>query len=91
GSTTMDFREFICAELEENLARMGVVYKFPPRDRIANHKAAFEEMMAAFHERYPDQGLLLVVDELLDYLGSRKDQELMLDLTFLRELGEICQ
>jgi len=91
GSTTMDFREFICAELEENLARMGVAYKFPPRDKIPNHKAAFEEMMAAFHEHYPDHGLLLVVDELLDYLGSRKDQELMLDLTFLREIGEICQ
>ena len=32
--------------------------------------------------------MLLVVDELLDYLRSRRDQELVLDLTFLRELGE---
>ncbi|RDV81702.1 DUF6079 family protein [Ammonifex thiophilus] len=91
GSTTMDFREFICAVLEEGLAQMGVSFKFPPRDKIPSHKPAFEEMMAAFHERYPDHGLLLVVDELLDYLGSRKDQELMLDLIFLREIGEICK
>ena len=48
-------------------------------------------MMAAFHQRYPDNGLLLVVDELLDYLRSRKDQELILDLNFLREVGEICK
>jgi len=41
--------------------------------------------MTIFHEQYPDQGLLLVVDELLDYLRTRKDQALILDLTFLRK------
>jgi succinate dehydrogenase flavin-adding protein (antitoxin of CptAB toxin-antitoxin module) len=91
GSTTMDFREFVCSQLEEALAGWGVEYRFPPRDKIPNHKRAFEEMMAAFHERFPDQGLLLVVDELLDYLKSRKDQELVLDLNFLREIGEVCK
>lgn len=40
---------------------------------------------------YPDHGLLLVVDELLDYLRTRKDQELILDLNFLREVGESCR
>ena len=48
-------------------------------------------MMAAFQSVHPDQGLVLVVDELLDYLRSRKDQELSLDLSFLRELGEVCK
>ncbi len=91
GATTMDFREFVCSQLEEALSGWGVDYRFPPRDKIPNHKRAFEEMMAAFHERYPEQGLLLVVDELLDYLKSRKDQELVLDLNFLREVGEICK
>lgn len=91
GSTTMDFREFVCSQLEEALASWGVEYRFPPRDKIPNHKRAFEEMMAAFHERFPDQGLLLVVDELLDYLKSRRDQELVLDLNFLREVGEVCK
>ncbi|MFC1705452.1 DUF6079 family protein [Planctomycetota bacterium] len=91
GSTTMDFREFVCSQLEEALAEWGVEYRFPPRDKIPNHKRAFEEMMAAFHGCFPDKGLLLVVDELLDYLKSRKDQELVLDLNFLREVGEICK
>jgi hypothetical protein len=91
GSTTMDFREFVCSQLEEALAGWGISYRFPPQDKIPNHKGAFEDMMAAFHQRYPDHGLLLVVDELLDYLGSRKDQELILDLNFLREVGEICK
>jgi hypothetical protein len=48
-------------------------------------------MMTRFGEVFPDQGLLLVVDELLDYLRTRKDQELMLDLNFLREVGEVCK
>lgn len=47
--------------------------------------------MAKFGEVFPEQGLLLVVDELLDYLRTRKDQELILDLNFLREVGEVCK
>jgi predicted ATPase len=91
GSTTMDFREFVCSQLEEALAGWNIAYRFPPRDKIPNHKSAFEDLMAAFHQRFPDHGLLLVVDELLDYLRSRKDQELILDLNFLREVGEVCK
>ncbi|MDO9228848.1 MAG: DUF6079 family protein [Syntrophales bacterium] len=91
GATTMSFRDILVAELEEHLAAMGVSYSFPPADKVSNNKRAFEEMMAAFHQVFPDHGLLLVVDELLDYLRSRKDQELILDLNFLREIGEVCK
>ncbi len=91
GSTTMSLRDIICGELEDNLADMGVDYRFPPANKVRNNKDAFNEMMAAFHEVYPDKGLLLIVDELLDYLKGRKEQEINLDLGFLREVGEICR
>ena len=91
GATTMPFRDFICFQLEEALSQLGVEYRFPPQDKLPNHKVAFENMMAVFHDKYPDQGLLLVVDELLDFLRSRKDHELILDLNFLREIGEVCK
>lgn len=91
GATTMPFRDFICAQLEEALSRWGIDYRFPPQDKLPNHKVAFENLMVAFHEKYPDHGLLLLVDELLDFLRSRKDQELILDLNFLREIGEVCK
>ena len=91
GATTMSLRDILVAELEENLAAMGVSYSFPTIDQVSGSKDAFEEMMAAFHQEFPDHGLLLVVDELLDYLRSRKDQELILDLNFLREIGEVCR
>ncbi len=91
GATTMSLRDILVAELEENLEAIGVTFSFPDASQVINSKRSFEEMMAAFHEAFPDQGLMLVVDELLDYLRTRKDQELVLDLNFLREIGEVCK
>ena len=93
GATTMTLRDFVCATLEQALEtwEVDVGFRFPPLDEIPNHKGAFEDMMTAFHARHPDQGLLLVVDELLDFLRSRNDQELVQDLNFLREVGEVCK
>lgn len=91
GATTMSLRDILVAELEEHLAMMGVSYSFPSTDQVSSNKRAFEEMMTAFHWEFPNHGLLLVVDELLDYLRTRRDQELILDLNFLREIGEVCK
>ncbi|OCA02824.1 DUF6079 family protein [Akkermansia glycaniphila] len=91
GATTMSLRDILVSELEEHLEKFGVDYVFPEVKTITNHKRAFEDMMAKFGEVFPEQGLLLVVDELLDYLRTRKDQELILDLNFLREIGEVCK
>ena len=91
GATTMSLRDILVAELEEHLEAMGVSYSFPAADQVTNSKRSFEEMMTTFHQEFPDQGLLLVVDEMLDYLRTRKDQELVLDLNFLREIGEVCK
>ncbi|WP_246293874.1 DUF6079 family protein [Desulfobacter latus] len=91
GATTMSLRDILTSELEEYLDSIGVDYVFPESGTVSNHKHAFEDMMTAFYKEFPDQGLLLVVDELLDYLRTRKDQELILDLNFLREIGEVCK
>ncbi len=91
GATTMSLRDILVSELEEHLDKFGVEYIFPDANTITSHKRAFEDMMEKFAQVYPEQGLLLVVDELLDYLRSRKEYELILDLNFLREIGEICK
>ena len=91
GSTTMALRDILVSELERHLEKLGVAYTFPEARTITSHKRSFEEMMENFTEVFPDHGLLLVVDELLDYLRTRKDQELILDLNFLREIGEVCK
>ncbi len=84
-------RDCLTEEIEAYLNKHGVSFQFPAADQITNNKGAFEQMMAAFDAHYPGQGLLLVVDELLEFLSSRKDRELILDLSFLREIGEVCQ
>jgi len=91
GATTMPLRDILFGELELALEQMGIAYSFPAMSKAPNSKDLLVAMMSAFHERCPNQGLLLVVDELLDYLRSRRDQALVLDLTFLRELGEACR
>ncbi len=91
GASTMSLRDIFVAELEEHLETFGVSYIFPDAGTIRNYKRAFEDMMTKFGEVFPERGLLLVVDELLDYLRGRHDQELILDLNFLREVGEVCK
>ncbi|MCA2972183.1 MAG: ATP-binding protein [Acidobacteriaceae bacterium] len=91
GAVTMSLRDILTAEIEEHLAKLGVSFTFPSAGAVTNNKRAFEEMMGLFEKKFPGKGLLLVVDELLDYLRSRKDQELILDLNFLREVGEVCK
>jgi len=88
AASEMSLREIITSLLTEELGNMGVTYVFPPANQVTNHKACFEDMMAAFQDVYPDHGLLFVVDELLDYLDSRKDQQVVQDLGFMREIGE---
>ena len=90
-SSQMSLRDIITQQLEVFLDKHGVSYSFPPADKVINNKAAFEEMMAAFAEVHPNHGVLLVVDEFLEYLRSRKDHDLVLDLSFLREIGEVTK
>ena len=91
GSTEMSLRDIVCLHIEEKLSQLGVDYRFPQASEITNNKDSFGAMMETFEDSHPGQGLLLVLDELLDYLRTRKDQALILDLNFLREVGEICR
>lgn len=90
GSTTMSLRDILTGELQDHLADIGVNFTFPPAEKVRNNKDALNEMMGKFHEKFPKHGLLMVVDELLDYLRTRNDQQIVLDLNFLREVGEVC-
>ncbi len=89
GGVERSLRDIVLDELERFLADVGTPYKFPPADQITNNKGPLIEAMAAYNQRYPDHGVLFVLDELLDYLRSREERALFLDLGFLRELGEV--
>ncbi len=90
GASKMALTDIITQNLTEGLAEMGIIYAFPPMTEISsNHKPYFIEMMATFHQKYPNYGLLLVCDEMLDYFRSRNEQELPLDIAILRVIGEV--
>lgn len=90
GGTQITVRGGVCLEIERALKKWGIDYHFPAITDITNNKESFLEMMGIFHDRFPEQGLLVVIDELLDFLRTRHQQELTLDLNFLRELGELA-
>ncbi len=91
GATQMSLRDIITTELTEGLKAMGVDYSFPDLTKVTGTKKYLEAMMQAFEQVHGDQGLLFVLDEMLDFLASRKDNELRVDLAVLREIGEICK
>jgi hypothetical protein len=90
-ATKKSLRSIIYSRLEDFMVSEGLSFSFPPDDQVDSNKDDLSHMMVAFHEKYPDHGLLLVVDELLDYLRSRRQHDLILDLGFLREIGEVCK
>ena len=91
GGLEMPLRQIITRRLQEFLASLGVSYTFPTADQELDNKHSFEEMMGAFEDVYPGQGILLVVDEFLEYLDSRRGHELALDLAILRQIGEVTK
>ena len=90
GGVTGSLRDILLRELEIALENWGTPFTFPPADQVTNNKDAIIAAVGVFQERYPDHGILLVVDELLDYLRTREERQLILDLGFLRELGEVA-
>ena len=91
GAVRMSLRDIFANELQAGLQKLGVDFTFPDETKVTNNKDALTDMMAAFEKKYPDQGLLFVLDELLDYLRTLRDTELVLALSFLREVGEISR
>jgi Family of unknown function (DUF6079) len=91
GATQMSLRDIITSELTDGLRRLGVEFEFPDMSKVSGTKKNLEEMMRAFETVHGDKGLLFVLDEMLDYLASRRDNELRVDLAVLREIGEICK
>ena len=91
GGLEMPLRQIITQQLERFLEREGVYFTFPTADQELNNKNSFEEMMEAFAGKHPDKGLLIVIDEFLEYLQSRRDHELVRDLAILRQIGEVTK
>jgi len=90
GSVTKGLRDILLDELSDALNRWGTPVSFPPASQVNNNKNLIIQAIGTFQQKYPGMGILLVVDELLDYLRTREQRAMILDLGFLRELGEVA-
>ena len=90
GGVTMPLREIILRNIQDDFAKRGLQYNIPDLSQVPDNKALIKDFMSIFARKYPDKGYLIVVDEFLAYLSSREERPLILDLEFLRALGEMC-
>lgn len=91
-ATERHLRDVVLNDLEKQLVALGVQFHFPPMDQAtSSNKQLLIDMMVEFNKRYPGKGLLIALDELLDFLRARDDRQLVMDLNFLREVGEACE
>lgn len=90
GGVTMSLREILFGFIQEDFDERGIDFEVPEFNTVRDNKKLIKDMMIAFSEKYPDKGYLIVVDEFLSYLTSRNEREIVLDLEFMRALGEMC-
>ena len=90
GGVTMSLREILFGFIQDDFDNRGIDFDVPDFSTVKDNKKLIKDMMAAFQQKYPDRGYLIVVDEFLSYLTSRDEREIVLDLEFFRALGEMC-
>lgn len=87
---TMPLREIILAEIEDDFANRGIDYTVPDLDNVRDNARLIKEVMQKFQSKYSDKGYMIVIDELLSYLTSRDERQIVLDLAFLQSMAEMC-
>ena len=87
---TMPLREIIMGEIEDDFAKRGIEYEMPDLEKVRDNSKIITNMMEKFQNAYPDKGYLIVIDELLSYLTSRDERQIVLDLAFLQSMAEKC-
>lgn len=81
--------EVITYKIENYLASIDVEFSFEGH-RAKSYSEKISLMVAAFEDKYPDKGFLVVIDEMLAYLKGRTSIELNQDLQVLQALGQSC-
>ena len=90
GDILTDLRDSLCRQMAASLTRWGVVGVSQIPDESPHFRVWIEAMMAEFNKAFPEHGLLLVLDQLTDYLRGRKWRAITRDLAVLQEIGMAC-
>lgn len=87
GSTD-ELWNIVCDQIDDAFSSWDIDYSIAT-DNKGMYKDRLNKMMAVFEEKFPGKGLMIVIDEMLEYLkGRASDDRLNRDLSVLRSLGE---
>lgn len=90
GGTMMNLYQIVAEQLQQLATSCAFAFTFRDQGEVSNVKDEFERYMMEFDKTCPGKGVLLIIDELLEFLKTRNDMDLVLDLAILRSLGEYC-
>jgi len=87
GSTD-ELWNIVCEQIDDAMSEWGISHSIAADDK-GMYKDKLNRMMADFESAFPGKGLMIVIDEMLEYLkGRASDDRLNRDLSVLRALGE---
>ena len=82
--------DFITFKIERYFSELGVDFSFEGHG-VITYADKLKLMMAEFEEKFPENGFLVVIDEMLVYLKGRSTPDkLNQDLQVLQALGQAC-
>ncbi len=82
--------EVVSFKIEEYINKLGIDFSFEGHGPQSYYDK-IQLMMAEFEEKFPNKGLLIVIDEMLAYLKGRSTPDkLNQDLQTLQALGQAC-
>ena len=81
--------DIICYQVDKKLREFGVDYSIAADNSLEAYAKKLENMMSCFEEKFPDKGLIIIIDEMLSYLKGRSEPgKLNRDLAVLQALGQ---
>lgn len=75
--------------IEEYLDKLGIDFSFEKHNK-RSYREQIQLMMGEFETKYPNQGFMVVIDEMLSFLKGRTSDRLNQDLAVLQHLGQAC-
>ena len=86
--STKELWDIVCEQIDYALSAWDINFSIAA-DKEGMYKDQLKRMMSQFEKKYPNKGLMIVIDEMLEYLkGRASDDRLNRDLSVLRALGE---
>ena len=67
--------DIVCYRIDEGLKALGIDYSIAADTSLRSYAEKISVMMAFFEQKYPDHGLMIIIDEMLSYLKGRSGSD----------------